>query len=307
MKFVIGIDGGGTKTEAIAYNLEGIELGRSCSGFGNMLLGQDKALENIHHAIEECISIVEKLSPGSECLMIFSGIAGIDSGSNREVLEQSLNKRFGVRARAVNDAEIALSALLRGRDGVLTISGTGSISYGTKAGLKARAGGWGHILGDEGSGYFIALQGFKNMTREEELGLEPGKLSKAFMQSLQIDKVEGIKKFVYSAQKDEIAALAPIVARQAEEGDGISIEILKQAGRDLAEITLRVCKKLELGNKAVIGIKGSILTHVNIVSEEFEAVLKSSFKNLQIIDDEVSPAKGGYYLALKEMEQSSDK
>jgi N-acetylglucosamine kinase-like BadF-type ATPase len=302
LKYIIGIDGGGTKTEAAAYSLEGLELGRGYSGFGNMLLGEEIAIMNITQAVKECISNVIEYSPSGECIMLYPGIAGIDSGSNRKRLEEVLNSQFNVRVRVVNDAEIALAALLKGEDGVLTISGTGSISYGINNGIKARGGGWGHLLGDEGSGYFIAMQVFKNMAGDHDMGLNIGRLSNVFMEKLNITNVEEIKNFIYSSQKGEIAALAPLVAREAEEGDAIAIQILKQAGLDLSDITLRVCRKLNIKGSVVVGIKGSILTRVKLVREEFEKQLSSKIEGLKIIENEVSPAKGGYYLGIKELQ-----
>ncbi len=301
MKYIIGIDGGGTKTEAVAYSLEGAELGRGYSGFGNMLLGEEIALMNISQAVKECITNVEKYSPSGECIMLYPGIAGIDSGNNRKRLEEILHNQFNVRVRAINDAEIALAAVLKGQDGMLTISGTGSISYGINNGIVARAGGWGHLLGDEGSGYYIAMQVFKNMTREHDMGLNIGRLSNAFMERLNITNVEEIKKIIYSSQKGDIAAFAPLVVREAEDEDDFAIQILKQAGLDLSDITLRVCRKLNINESVGVGIKGSILTQVKLVREEFEKQLSSKIKDLKIIEDEVSPAKGGYYLGIKEL------
>lgn len=301
MKYIIGIDGGGTKTEAVAYSLDGIELGRGLSGFGNMLLGDEKALMNIAQAVMECMSNVEKNSPSGECVMLYSGIAGIDSGNNREKLEAILHNQFNIRARAVNDAELALAALLKGEDGVLTISGTGSISYGIYNGDRARAGGWGHLLGDEGSGYFIAMQGFKNIAKEHDMGLSIGGLSRAFMDKLNITNAEEIKKIIYSSQKGDIAAFAPLVASAAEAGDAAAAKILTQAGMDLSEITLMVCRKLGINESVRVGINGSILTQVKLVREEFKKQLKFNIQGVEIIENEVSPAKGGYYLGIKEL------
>lgn len=301
LKYIIGIDGGGTKTEAVAYSLEGVELGRGYSGFGNILLGEEMAIMNITQAVKECVSNVERYARQSECIMLYPGIAGIDSGNNRKRLEEILHNIFDIRVIAVNDAELGLAALLKGKDGILTIAGTGSISYGTNNGITARAGGWGHLIGDEGSGYFIAIQGFKNMAREHDMGQKAGRLSGVFMEALSITNVEEIKKFLYSSQKNDIAAFAPLVAREAENGNNEAIQILKQAGSDLSEITLSVCKRLNINGSVKVGIKGSILTQIKPVREEFEKQLKHKIEGLEIIEDEVSPAKGGYYLGIKEL------
>jgi N-acetylglucosamine kinase-like BadF-type ATPase len=301
VRYIIGIDGGGTKTEAIAYSLDGEELGRGYSGFGNLLLDQEKALNNIVAAVDECMESVEEVSVPTECVMIYAGLAGAESGNNKQLVEEVLKNRFNVRAKTENDAVIALAALLKGMDGILVISGTGSICYGIKNGRESRAGGWGHILGDEGSGYFIALQVFRRMAADEDSDLGISTLSRAFMNKLEIEQVDGIKKFIYSSQKGAIAAFAPIIVEFAQKGDEFAKEILNQAGRDLAKAALKVYKKLGFEKTVSVGIKGSILTHVSMVREEFEKELSKNIEEVKIIDEEVSPSKGAYYLALKEL------
>jgi len=301
VKYIIGIDGGGTKTEAIAYSLEGEELGRGYAGFGNLLLGFEEALNNIELAIRDSVDKASQLKNISKCEFIYLGLAGIEAEGIKERVESELMERFKVRVKATNDADIALAAMLEGNDGILTISGTGSISYGACEGKKGRTGGWGHLLGDEGSGYFIAMEGFKNMALEEDLGLEKSGLTKAYMNKLEINNVRGIKNFIYSSSKGEIASFAPIVVSLANAGDEKAIAILKQAGRELAIITERLYKKLDFNGEVKIAVKGSILSEVDLVSAEFEKTLRDSIKLFTIVKKEVSPAKGAYYLARKSM------
>ena len=293
MNYIIGVDGGGTKTEAVAYSLEDKELGKAYSGFGNLLLGSDKALNNIVIAIEKCqISIGDQ----GKCLCIYLGLAGIEASGNREKVESVLKEKFNCSVQALNDADIAHAALLKGEDGIMTISGTGSISYGLYKGKRARVGGWGHILGDEGSGYFIALEAFKTMTLEEDSALPLSELTKAIMSKLNIHEVNDIKGFIYSASKGEIAAYAPLVVDLANTSDVNSVNILKQAGRDIGITTERLYKKLEINEPIRIGIKGSILTKVKIVREEFTSYLENNLVGVTIIAEDISPAKGACYL-----------
>lgn len=302
MKFIIGVDGGGTKTEAIAYSLEGEELGRAYAGFGNLLLDFDKAYENIELALNSCRKSVEGKFPNSSCVFIYLGLAGIEAGNLKVTLEKALEHGFDVPVKASNDAEIALAALLKGKNGILTISGTGSISYGVHEGRQGRTGGWGHLLGDEGSGYNIAIKGFKNMIMEEEQNLPYSSLTKAFMKKLAIEKAEQIKSFIYSSNKGDIAAFAELVAKEAELGDEKAKKILLQAGKDLALMTYLLYKKLNFKGEVTIGIKGSILTRVELVRKSFEEALESNIESFTIVHEEVSPAKGAFYLAKKLLE-----
>lgn len=302
MKYIIGVDGGGTKSEAIAFDWEGGELARAYSGFGNILLNFEEAYKNIEIGLETCIKQVEAIHDKAQCMLIYLGLAGVEAEGLKAKLEGRLMGRFNLPIKVTNDADIALAALLRGRDGIITISGTGSISYGINNGKIERTGGWGHLLGDEGSGYYIAMQGFKDMTIEEDLRLPYSSITKAFMEKLGIKNISGIKNFIYSSSKGEIASFALIIAKLAQQGDERAEEILIQAGKALAYITYNLYKKLNFKEEAIIGIKGSILTKVLPVRKAFEEALKHNIKKVTIVENQCSPAEGAFYLAKELLE-----
>ncbi|EQB89654.1 hypothetical protein M918_19625 [Clostridium sp. BL8] len=143
MSYIIGIDGGGTKTEAIAYTLEGQQLCRALTGFSNVLMDKNEAIKNIITAIDECNLKIANSLENNNCLAIYLGIAGGESEEVNSFVTRALSDKYGVKVKVVNDAVIAIAALLKGEDGILTISGTGSISYGVSQGKIKTAGGWG--------------------------------------------------------------------------------------------------------------------------------------------------------------------
>lgn len=292
MKYIIGIDGGGTKTEAVAYDLEGNELYKVQGGAGNLSSDAGSALSNILDTINKCRDELK----GDECVFIALGLAGVESGNNKEIVYQALKKEFNTEIKVMNDADIALAALLKGEDGILTIAGTGSICYGIHNNKSARAGGWGHLIGDEGSGYYIAMEAIKNMASREDDLMPLDNLSNNVLQALSLKSPQQIKGFVYSKGKAEIASLATVVVKTAESGDKASINILKNAGRDLARISLQVCNKLNLKSNVKIGIIGSVLNKCTIVKSSFEKELTKSLDGFKIIHGNTSPTLGGYYL-----------
>ena len=296
MKYIIGVDGGATKTEAVAYSLEDQEIGQGYSGFGNLLLGFDKAVKNIINAIQQCINDLNEKDRQGECLCIYLGIAGIEVSDNIEKVETLLKEEFHCKAQGLHDSELAHAAILKGEDGIITISGTGSVSYGSYKGKQARTGGWGHILGDEGSGYAIALAAFKRMTIEEDSGWVRSELTQTILSKLNSDQVNDIREFIYSASKGEIAAFAPIVAELAKAVEINSVNILKQAGKDLAIMTERVYNKLGINESINIGVSGSILSKVDIVRGEFRSCLERDLESVNIIADDISATKGACYL-----------
>lgn len=302
MKYIIGIDGGGTKTEAVAYSLDGKQLSTSHTGFGNVLINKDEAIKNIIISIDQCIIAIPKSIENPQCEAIYLGLAGAEVGDVSTYISKILAEKYRVKVKVVNDAVIALASLLKGEDGILTISGTGSISYGICEGKTKSAGGWGHLLGDEGSGYFIAIEALKLITIEEDLNLESSELAKALLEKIGVENRKQITTFVYASTKGEIASLVPIIVECAESGEISAIQILKRSGNDLAQTTLRVYSGLNFQGPISVGVKGSILTNVAIVRSEFEKVLRENIEGVTIIDDEVSPTLGAYYLALKELE-----
>lgn len=296
MKYIIGVDGGGTKTKAVAYSLEDQELGQGHSGFGNLLLNFNLAVKNIISAIEQCQISLKESGRQGECLGIYLGIAGIEVSGYIEKLETLLKEKFHCKVQGFHDSELAHAAILKGEDGIITISGTGSVSYGSYKGKQARTGGWGHILGDEGSGYAIALAAFKRMTMEDDSGWDRSKLTQTIMNKLNVDTVNDIKGFIHTASKGEIAAFAPMVVELAQAAEINSVNILKQAGKELAMMTEKLYKKLGINESIKIGVKGSILSKVDIVRGEFISCLERDLDAVNILVEDISATKGACYL-----------
>ena len=296
MMYVIGVDGGGTKTETVAYDLEGNKLTSILTGFGNLVNGKDEALRNILDGIKQ---IFEK--HGKDNVKgIYLGLAGSEVGFNADIVYESVKKEFSVESIVMNDSELALKALLRGEDGILTIAGTGSIAFGLNNGVQWKSGGWGHLLGDEGSAYKIAIEGLKHMIYENDNNMELGALSRELLTALEVEKVDDIIGFVYSSTKDEIAKLAQIVSKLAEKGDEKSLSIMVSEGELLGETTRQVFSKLGFESCSV-GLVGGVVRKSKIFRDAYESYLREKVNIVSFIDDDVSPAKGAFYIYKKEV------
>ncbi|WP_297518940.1 N-acetylglucosamine kinase [uncultured Clostridium sp.] len=294
MNYIIGVDGGGTKTEAVAYDLEGNVLKVSLKGFANLLNNKEEALKNIHDSIKDLTD-----EYGMESLKgLYLGIAGSETAENTKLIKDMADK-FLDTAIVMNDGELALKAMLEGEDGILTIAGTGSISFGVKGDNRIRCGGWGHLLGDEGSAYKISIEAIKRMIFENDNNLEKSALTEKSMEHLKISSADEVIPFVYSATKDEVAKLAPVVSILAEAGDEISIAIMNAEGLALAKTTENTYKKLGF-DKCSIGLVGGVIRKSKIVREVFEKYLGENINVVSYVDSEVSAAKGAYYIYLKE-------
>lgn len=291
MKYVIGVDGGGTKTEATAYDLNGNALKSTERGFANLLNNKEKALDNIVSSIQEIINeyCVEELEG------LYLGIAGSEVGENSKIIREAIVNRLKIDCVVMNDAEIALKAMLKGEDGILTIAGTGSAAFGINKNNAARCGGWGNLLGDEGSGYKIAIEAIKRMIFEEENSILRSELTKRIMDKLKINSVDEVTVFVYSSTKDDIAALAEIVARLGEEGDEVANGILISEGIELAKTVVNVYKKLNFDSCSIV-LVGGVIRKAKVLRKAFENYLRKNINVKNIVDGEISPTIGAYYI-----------
>ena len=292
MDYVIGVDAGGTKTEAIAYDLKGHELIKKVTGFGNLVLNEKEAINNILNSIKICIDELGK--EGLEEYLVSKHILTY-------VIEKNIKENFHADVLVINDGELALKAVLKGQDGILTIAGTGSICIGIRNNIKDKCGGWGHLLGDEGSGYSIAINALKRMIYEEELKLEKSKLHKEILKELNIRSTDEICAFVYSSTKDKIASLTTLISKLGEEGEENAIDILKKEGKALGLITERVYKRLNFENKCLIGVKGSVIEKAKVLRQAFKEYLLANLGVVEIVQEDVSSSKGAYYMYLKEI------
>src|SRR4029077_11725627 len=154
--YVLGIDAGGTKTVCLLADDRGAVVSEARGPGANLHAAGELAVEKVlHEVMEEAIGD-RPVVPAAICL----GIAGVDRQDESQIV-RAIMRRIGYKSRVlvVNDALIALVSGARDEAGIVIIAGTGSIVYGRNAaGEAARAGGWGHMIGDEGSGYWIGRE-----------------------------------------------------------------------------------------------------------------------------------------------------
>ncbi|MGG5735569.1 MULTISPECIES: BadF/BadG/BcrA/BcrD ATPase family protein [Bacillus cereus group] len=291
MKYMIGVDGGGTKTGAIAFNQDGNEVVRGTSGFGNILIDYEKAVSHIMEAIDQC----KKALIDGHCVCICLGLAGI-SGANTNELTLRLKNKYGTQIEVFNDAMIAHAAALKGKDGILTIGGTGAICLGKKGEVYEYSGGWGHILGDEGSGYWIALQGLKRMANQFDQGVALCPLSLSIQDEFQLLTSSHIKRLVYTSSKDKVAAIAPFIIEEARNGNDDAHKIILQAATELTRITVNIYNKMQFDLSTPIAVSGSILRFVPEIYTEFKKCCEKSIGKVTFVSQSEPAVKGTYYL-----------
>lgn len=298
LRYVIGVDGGGTKTVAVAYDLQGNVLGEGKSGFSNVMVDFAEATKHIIAAIQQAQQGLQ----ANDCEYIYLGIAGSEGIENKEELIQTLIDTFQTKISVVNDSIIAHAATLKGNDGVLVIAGTGAIAVGIDGPNCVFAGGWGHLLGDEGSGYWIAMEAFRQIIRETDYSLPLSRLSQEILAEIGYTDPQDIKLYAYSRPKADIAQLSKVVSRLADENEEVAVRILDEAGVRLGEMTVNCIRKLGVQTKVDIGLSGSIFVHIPRVIKRYQQYLADKLSvDFHLMTEVVPATKGAYYLAKKEL------
>lgn len=290
MDYIIGVDSGGTSTKVVAYDKIGTPLFETKGGFGNLLNDRELAIQNLESTVS---SVLEDLGR-ENCLSIIFGIAGVDSGGFKEVIEETFMDYPG-EIVVMNDAWLAHYALLEGQEGCLVISGTGSIVLGRSMGREDRVGGWGNLLGDEGSGYDIAKRLIQAVLQAYDMGRPLTSLEKGLYQYLKIDSPFALTSFVYSSSKDQVSKIALFIADAVENGDEQAAEILERAGQELGKQTIMLLQKLNIMKKPLVAVTGSVLNHNQPVYRSFQQTVLETYPDTQFIKKDISNTLGAYY------------
>lgn len=259
---VLGVDGGGTKTEVVVADVAGNELGRGVAGASNYhKVGFDSASSEILSAIDEALHAAR--TQRSEIRSIALGMSGVDRPEDVYLYEQWAATHFPqAAATIVNDAELVLPAGTPDGWGIGVICGTGATTVGrNRQGVQTRADGWGHLLGDNGSGYWIGMEALRAIFRAEDGRNPPTALRPAIFAAWGIDSYSPIMTRVYAddAPPSEISALAPLVNQCAEAGDPVAQEIIARAGASIAESVAAVVHRLEMTGAIPVGLAGGVI------------------------------------------------
>jgi len=230
--FFLGIDGGGTKTRCVIGDDKSVLGTGSGSGCNIVRVGEACARDSLAAAIHEACAQAG-VSP-QQIARTCAGVAGAADDGVASLVQRVLIEIVGGAIEVIGDMEIALESAFGGGAGVIMIAGTGAIAYGRNdRGEAVRAGGWGRLVGDEGSGHWIGVQAIGAALREYDRGADSG-LLRELMRALEVRSVHDLAVKANSDPVPEFARLYPVVLAAEESGDAAAIEVLERAGVELA-------------------------------------------------------------------------
>ncbi|GBG06395.1 hypothetical protein PAT3040_00920 [Paenibacillus agaridevorans] len=304
MRYVAGLDGGGTKTAVTVAEESGRVVHRFTAGPLN-LNGQDEA--SVKATLHEIAANVGYVCEGGlgDCVAMAVGAAGISNPTVSGRLTEGLREGgFAGRLVLVGDHETALWGAHEGPHGMILIAGTGSIGYGRNAdGTVHRAGGFGHLIDDEGSGYSIGRDLLSAVVRASDGREAPTVVTELVYARLGLSTVQELVGFVYAKERNkaDIAALAPLLSAACEAGDASALRIAERNALALVDTASAVAEALGLAESGELALLGSVLLQSSQVRAAFEAGMAARHPRLRCIDARRDAAHGAMLLALSEL------
>jgi glucosamine kinase len=244
----LGVDGGGTKTQAVIADGRGRVVGEGLSGASNPLrVGVNQAAAAVREAFHRALD--DAGARRSDVAAAEIGLAGVRREDLRDRMRDELASLGVGSVEVVTDAEIALYGATNGEPGLILIAGTGSICCGKSArGRHTCAGGWGPVVGDEGSGSWIARQALRAVARATDGRGRATALVAPCLEYFKVAAAEDLSTAIYapSLTNERIAGFAKLVIETAKGDDEVAREIVRDAGRELACAALAVIRKLRM-------------------------------------------------------------
>lgn len=295
--YVLGLDGGGTKTELAAAQ-NGKELFRIRGGAINLNgLPRNQVEENLATLLKQA---QQKMGQGAHCAAVCVGAAGISNPSVIPAITEITKKAIPeALVSVVGDQDTALAGAHSGGEGILIIAGTGSICIGKNAAGKThRTGGLGHIIDDLGSAYDIGRQILSAVVSASDGRAPKTPLTDMVYSELGITEIRGLVEYVYKPGqgKDAIARFSALLPTAAKQGDAAALSIIENAAASLAGLVLPVAEKLNL-QSSNLALGGSVLQKDEFIRPAFEKNLAKTLPNLNCALPKQDATSGAIILA----------
>ncbi len=291
---ILGVEGGGTKT---AWVLTETVVGPDAPTSELRVIDQGKLPpSNLRLTSPERLrKIFAQLPPEIDRAGVF--LAGCSTEGDRQLLKQ-ICLEIWPNAKIVtgSDRDSGIAAALDHGDGIVVNAGSGSSVTGRRGDRIERAGGWGHILGDAGGGYSLSVQALRLILHEHDLHRGEIHFTAKILRALSLNNLDELVRWVQTADKMEIAMLAPVVFEAATEGDARMMEIIEEGARVLCEYTESVASALHLLAPKVALI-GGLFARDSIYTHAFRRRLKKNLPDARVAIAERAPELGAAWLA----------
>jgi N-acetylglucosamine kinase-like BadF-type ATPase len=300
MKAFVGVDGGGSKTRAVIVRESG-ELIADLKTEGSNVnhFGWERAQSILQ---ELFVQIRKSLPSKTRIESIFLGLAGIDRSEERRKMGEWISSQWpGVKVGVENDAVPALVSGAGDAEGIVLIGGTGSIAFGMNdRGEQCRVGGWGYLIGDEGSGYDIGKEACAAVLKSYDGRGEKTLLTDKILAHYQIESPTSLIPLVYSNEftREQMAAMTRFVFEAAQDGDPVSLSLLNKAADELSDLVHALMARLTFAKERVPVVltgglfhEGSLL--ISLVRERLP-------EHIEVVRSEHPPVAGAVIMSYRQ-------
>jgi N-acetylglucosamine kinase-like BadF-type ATPase len=302
-QYIIGIDGGGTKTRGVITDLKGEVLGYTVVGSSNYhALGLEAVEENLRE-------LLETLAPGDKAdkiQYVCLGLSGVGRPIDHERIGSILEKlNLKDKYYLTNDAVTALIGGALAELGILIIAGTGSIVYGMDGkGNMARAGGFGQYLADEGSGYRIGLKGLISIMKGFDGRIEPPSITDPVLKKLGLQSPMELVTWIGGQEnmKEEVGKIGPFVLEAAEKGDKACLAVVEEEIQELVEAVKAVTRRLGVtdpSDKINVVMVGGVLENSEYYFNKLQKSIDEQIPQCTPIKPKASASVGAVMAAMK--------
>ena len=291
MASFLGIDGGGTKTRCLLGDeIAVLGTGRS-SSCKVQRVGEACAHDALAAAIHEAC-VQAGISP-RQIARTCAGVTGAGRLEIANVTRDLLSNIVGGEIEIIGDVEVGFEDAFGPGPGVIVIAGTGSIAYGRNAaGKTARAGGWGHAISDEGSGFWIGVEAIRAALHEHD-GRDNSDLLKDLIDAVGAKDFDDFVVKVNAHPQPDYASLFPVVLSAADRCDSIAAGVLGQAGVQLSKLAQTVIQRLFASVDDIsVASHGGVLANSSKVRDAFARELRLQTQKVRFVDEAVDPARG---------------
>lgn len=304
---LIAVDGGGTRTQCAIYTLDGTALAETEGGPSNHLsAGRPRALQSLREVLTKGLALSN--SRMEDVRLLSAGFAGVDADGAGSAEMTELVAEAGYDRVLINgDMVTAQAGAFNGKPGVLAVAGTGAVFFGvSESGERSKTGGYGYCFGDEGGGYWIAVEALRAASRAQDGRGESTALVGLLCRAFDVAAFPQIPTVLYASpiRPAELARLSLLVEKAASQGDQVASRILRRAGHELAVGTVSVARRLRWGSGCPVSYQGSILRKCPLVLQTFQQEVRERLPDVEIQPPLFEALYGAYLLGLREIQRS---
>ncbi len=301
MQYIFGIDAGGTKTKCVITDINGKVLSEYTGSASNLLLNAGKeTFPTILWMLKKSKNDLKIRYEDIRIIVIGAAGAGIKSNALRfEARLTSFLKSNNIELQKIHfesDARIALEGAFAGKHGCIVIAGTGSIILGKDtSGNLFRAGGFGRIIGDEGGGYSIGRKALNAVAKDMDGGSRKTQITGLIKEKLSIHSPEEMINKIYKHKLD-IASIAPLVIKAAENGDKTAFAILNKESDELLSL-IRLMRNKTGQPILKVSLIGGLITGKNFYRKMLSNKIKANLPEVKIVKPKFPPEIGAVIIA----------